>query len=211
MFNKICKKIIQVKIIEAELVKLFSNAYRYIHFSISNQLLMISEKQNLNFFRIRELMKDTYPRNAHIPMSGFTAGPCLLKDTMQLSSFFNKKFSLGHTAMNVNEGMPNYIIKNLEENFKLKKKTVGLLGLTFKAESDDIRDSLAIKLLNSLKRKKIKTLYSDEFYKMKGAINKKELIKKSDIIIISAPHKAYKKINISKNKVLIDIWGHRKN
>ena len=54
--------------------------------------------------------------------------------------------------MNVNEGMPNYIIKNLEENFKLK--TVGLLGLTFKAESDDIRDSLAIKLLNSLKRKK---------------------------------------------------------
>ena len=122
MFNKICKKIIQVKIIEAELVKLFSNAYRYIHFSISNQLLMISEKQNLNFFRIRELMKDTYPRNTHIPMSGFTAGPCLLKDTMQLSSFFNKKFSLGHTAMNVNEGMPNYIIKNLEENFKLKKK-----------------------------------------------------------------------------------------
>ena len=211
LFNKICKKIIQVKIIEAELVKLFSNAYRYIHFSISNQLLMISEKQNLNFFRIRELMKDTYPRNTHIPMSGFTAGPCLLKDTMQLSSFFNKKFSLGHTAMNVNEGMPNYIIKNLQENFKLKKKTVGLLGLTFKAESDDIRDSLAIKLLNSLKRKKIKTLYSDEFYKMKGAINKKELVKKSDIIIISAPHKAYKKINISKNKVLIDIWGHRKN
>ena len=210
LFNKICKKIIQVAIIEAELVKLFSNAYRYIHFSISNQLLMISEKQNLNFFRIRELMKDTYPRNTHIPMSGFTAGPCLLKDTMQLSSFFNKKFSLGHTAMNVNEGMPNYIIKNLEENFKLKKKTVGLLGLTFKAESDDIRDSLAIKLLNSLKRKKIKTLYSDEFYKMKGAINKKELIKKSDIIIISAPHKAYKKINISKNKVLIDIWGHKK-
>ena len=93
MFNKICKKIIQVAIIEAELVKLFSNAYRYIHFSISNQLLMISEKQNLNFFRIRELMKDTYPRNAHIPMSGFTAGPCLLKDTMQPPLFLIKKFS----------------------------------------------------------------------------------------------------------------------
>ena len=46
---------------------------------------------------------------------------------------------------------------------------------------------------------------------MKGAINKKELIKKSDIIINSAPPKPYKKINISKNKVLIDIWGHRKN
>ena len=156
LFKTICKKIIKVEIIEAELVKLFSNAYRYIHFSISNQLLMISEKQNLNFFKIRELMKDSYPRNAHIPMSGFTAGPCLLKDTMQLSSFFDKKFSLGHAAMEVNEGMPKYIIQNLERTYNLKKKTIGLLGLTFKADSDDIRDSLAIKLLNYLKRKKLK-------------------------------------------------------
>ena len=169
---------------------------------------MISEKQNLNFFKIRELMNDSYPRNAHIPMSGFTAGPCLLKDTMQLSSFFDKKFSLGHAAMEVNEGMPKYIIQNLERTYNLKKKTIGLLGLTFKADSDDIRDSLAIKLLNYLKRKKIKTLYSDEFFTLEGAINKKDLINRSDIIIISSPHKAYKKIKLPKNKVLIDIWGH---
>ena len=113
--------------------------------------------------------------------------------------------------MSTNEGLVNYLVNKIKNKHNLSKITVGILGMSFKAESDDIRDSLAIKLLNSLKRKKIKTLYSDEFYKMKGAINKKELIKKSDIIIISAPHKAYKKINISKNKVLIDIWGHRKN
>ncbi len=208
LFKTICKKIIKVEIIEAELVKLFSNAYRYIHFSISNQLLMISEKQKLNFFKIRKLMKDSYPRNAHIPMSGFTAGPCLLKDTMQLSSFFDKKFSLGHAAMEVNEGMPKYIIQNLERTYNLKKKTIGLLGLTFKADSDDIRDSLAIKLLNYLKRKKIKTLYSDEFFSLEGSVNIKDLINRSDIIIISSPHKAYKKIKLPKSKVLIDIWGH---
>ena len=51
---------------------------------------MICKDQNLDFFKIREIMKDGYKRNAHIPMSGF-AGPCLLKDTMQLSSFYNKK------------------------------------------------------------------------------------------------------------------------
>ena len=58
LFKKICKKIIRVKIIEAELIKLFSNAYRYVHFAISNQFYMICRDQNLNFFKIREIMKD---------------------------------------------------------------------------------------------------------------------------------------------------------
>lgn len=208
LFKKICKKIIRVKIIEAELIKLFSNAYRYVHFAISNQFYMICRDQNLNFFKIREIMKDGYKRNAHIPMSGFTAGPCLLKDTMQLSSFYNKKFSLGHAAMNINEDMPKFIYDDLLKNHNLKGKTIGLLGLTFKADCDDIRDSLAMKLLKFLKRKKVKTFYSDEYYSLPGSITKKELIKKSDIIIISTPHSAYKKIKITKKKVLVDIWGH---
>ena len=169
---------------------------------------MICRDQDLNFFKIREIMKDGYKRNAHIPMSGFTAGPCLLKDTMQLSSFYNKKFSLGHAAMNVNEDMPKFIYDDLHKNHNLKGKTIGLLGLTFKADCDDIRDSLAMKLLKFLKRKKIKTFYSDEYYSLPGSITKKELIKKSDIIIISTPHSAYKNIKISKKKILIDIWGH---
>ena len=152
-------------------------------------------------------MKDGYKRNAHIPMSGFTAGPCLLKDTMQLSSFYNKKFSLGHSAMSVNEGMPKFIYDDLKKNNNLKNKTIGLLGLTFKADCDDIRDSLAIKLLKYLQKKKIKVLYTDEFCNYKGLIKKEELIKRSDIIIISTPHSAYKKIKVSKKKTLVDIWG----
>ena len=62
LFKKICKKIIRVKIIEAELIKLFSNAYRYVHFAISNQFYMICRDQNLNFFKIREIMKDGYKK-----------------------------------------------------------------------------------------------------------------------------------------------------
>ena len=46
-------------------------------------------------------------------MAGFTAGPCLLKDTMQLSSFNNHKFPLFHSAMSINEGLPQYIINTL--------------------------------------------------------------------------------------------------
>ena len=207
LFRKVCKKIIYTKVIEAELVKLFSNAYRYINFSISNQFYMICQNQNLNFFKIRDIMKDGYSRNSSIPMSGFTAGPCLLKDTMQLSSFYNHKFLLGHSAMSINEGIPKFIINKLEKKFNLKKKTVGVLGLAFKAETDDIRDSLSIKLLQLLKSKKVKTLQSDEYFKTKENIDKIDLIKKSDIIIVSTPHKAYKKLKIAKNKILVDIWG----
>ena len=207
IFKKICKKIIYTKIIEAELIKLFSNAYRYINFSISNQFYMIFKNQNMDFFKIRKIMRDDYKRNENIPMAGFTAGPCLLKDTIQLSSFYNHKFSLGLTAMSINESLPKFLIKELNKKYDLKKKTVGVLGLSFKAENDDIRDSLSIKLLKHLKSKKIRTLQSDEYYKDKNNIDKNLLVRKSDIIIISTPHRAYKNLKINKKKVLIDIWG----
>jgi UDP-N-acetyl-D-mannosaminuronic acid dehydrogenase len=152
-------------------------------------------------------MRDDYKRNANIPLAGFTAGPCLLKDTMQLSSFYDHKFSLGHTAMLINEGLPKFLIKKLNEKYNLKKKTVGVLGLSFKSETDDLRDSLSIKLLKQLKSRKIKTFQSDEYYKHKNNIDKKLLVKKSDIIIVSTPHKAYKNLKIGKNKILVDIWG----
>ena len=103
---------------------------------------------------------------------------------MQLSSFYNHSFKLCHSAMKINEGLPLYIIKKLNEKHNLRKKTVGVLGLSFKAENDDIRDSLSIKLLKYLKSKKVKTLQSDEYYKDKKNINKNILIKKSDICLL---------------------------
>ena len=100
-------------------------------------------------------MRDNYKRNTNVPTAGFTAGPCLLKDTMQLSSFYNHKFSLFDSVMSINEGLPRFVFKKLKEKYNLKKKTVGILGLSFKAENDDIRDSLSIKLLKYLKSKKL--------------------------------------------------------
>ena len=168
---------------------------------------MMCKNQGLDFSRIRNLMRDNYKRNISIPTSGFASGPCLLKDTMQLSKFYNHKFPLCYKAMSINEGLPKFIVKNLSEEHDLRKKTIGILGLSFKAENDDIRDSLAIKLLKKLKSKKIKTLQSDEYFKNEKNVDKNILIKKADIIIIATPHKAYKKLKIKKNKVLIDIWG----
>ena len=207
LFKKITSKVILTNILEAELIKLFSNANRYINFAIANQLFIICENNGLNFDRVRNIMREGYERNLNLPKAGFTAGPCLLKDTMQLSSFYKKKFKIGYAAMEINEGIPNLIISEIKKNKKNKKKTIGILGLAFKSETDDIRDSLSIKLKNKLKILQYKVLVSDEYYKNKENTDRNLLIKKSDIIIIGAPHEKYKRIKFPKNKKIIDIWG----
>ena len=109
--------------------------------------------------------------------------------------------------MSINENLPKFLIQQLNLKYNLAKKTIGILGLTFKAETDDIRDSLSIKFIKYLRLKKIKTLQSDEYYKSKNNVDKKTLVRKSDIIVIATPHKAYKKLKIDKKKILVDIWG----
>ena len=148
-----------------------------------------------------------YERNLNLTKAGLTAGPCLVKDTMQLKYFTKNNFELGSAAMKINERIPDIIIDKLKNIKNYKYKKIGLLGLAFKGETDDIRDSLAIKLLNKLKKLKLNILQSDEYFKDKNNVSKKLLIKKSNIIIIGAPHNSYKKIKISKTKKLIDIWN----
>lgn len=209
IFGLICKKTIVTSVIEAELIKLFSNAWRYINFSTSNQFYMICEKLNIDFNKLRNNLILGYERNKSIPIAGFAAGPCLYKDTAQLNSFLKKSFKLGREATNINEGLPNFILQTLKNRYGLSiyKKKIGVLGYAFKGNIDDIRDSLAIKLISKLKQNKIKVYYSDEYAKIQNSISKNELIMKSDIIIIGAPHNIYKKIKIPKEKYLVDTWG----
>ncbi len=204
LFKKITNQIIYTTINEAELIKLFSNAYRYIHFSISNQFYEICRKLNIDYNTLRKNMVLGYPRNKNIPAQGFTAGPCLLKDTMQLASFCKNNFQLGYSAMNINENLPINLLKSIKN---LKKKKIGILGLAFKAETDDIRDSLSIKLVNYLKKRKIKFYATDPYVKLKYNQEIKEVIKHSDILVVATPHKIYKKLKIPNNKFLIDIWN----
>ena len=205
LFIKIAKKIIRTSISEAEFVKLFTNSWRYIQFAIANQFYMISESNGLDYNRIREIMIDGYDRSKSLPSAGFAAGPCLLKDTMQLSAFNSNQFQLGQAAMNINEGLPSYIVDNLSKEFDLTKKTIGILGMAFKANVDDIRDSLSYKLRKILIFRGANVLCSDEFVKDSSFMSQDELIAKSDIVIIGAPHKTYSSIDFSKVK-LINIW-----
>ncbi len=209
LFKLICRKIIVTSILEAELIKLFSNAWRYINFSISNQFYTICEKLGINFKDLRKNMIEGYDRNKNIPKAGFAAGPCLYKDTAQLNAFLQNSFTLGAAAQKINQGFPKFIYLKMRSKFKkkLSSKKIGILGAAFKSNIDDIRDSLSIDLYNFLKKKGLKVNISDEYVKMNKIINKNQLIKQSDIIILGVPHSSYKKIKIPKNKYLIDSWG----
>ena len=123
---------------EAELAKLFTNTWRYIKFAAANQFFMIANDFGLDFERIRHAITLRLPARRRPAGAGFAAGPCLFKDTMQLAAFNNNNFTLGHASMMVNEGLPLYIVSRMEQPFDLPSCTVGILGMAFKAESDDI-------------------------------------------------------------------------
>ena len=122
------------------------NAWRYVQFATVNQFYMIATQHGLNFDRILMGARHHYPRMAGMPGPGFAAGPCLVKDTMQLAAFSQNQFVLGHAAMLINEGLPAHVVQMARQIANLGEMTVGILGMAFKAESDDPRDSLSYKL-----------------------------------------------------------------
>lgn len=205
-FKNITKKIIICSILEAELIKLLTNTLRYINFAIANQFYNICLDNNVDFNKIRNHMIFDYPRNHNIQKAGFAAGPCLTKDTMQLVNFSKKKLSLGKESIKINENFPNLISKVIKK-INIKNKRIGVLGLAFKANVDDIRNSLSFPLIKKIKKFSKKIYISDEFYKNKKIISKELLVKKCNIIIIAVPHDQYKNIRIPKNKILIDTWN----
>lgn len=207
LFSILSPNIIRTSIGEAELVKLFSNAWRYIQFAVTNQFYMIAHNFGVDYNRVRHAMMEGYGRAATLPTAGFAAGPCLLKDTMQLSAFNTNNFLLGHAAMMINEGLPNFIVEDLGRRYDLSKTSVGILGMAYKNDIDDIRDSLSYKLGKILRFYGARVYYSDEYAKDPTFVSKEELIESSDVVIVGVPHSAYKGLVIPEETEVIDLWG----
>ncbi|MFC1901898.1 nucleotide sugar dehydrogenase [Chloroflexota bacterium] len=207
LFRTLTEDIVYLEPLEAELAKLFSNTWRYIQFSIANQLYMLTDRVGLDYYKIYDAVTYKYPRTQGIPRPGFAAGPCLFKDTLQLSSFSNNSFFLGHSAMLVNEGLPNYLVQQLKDKTNLKEKRVGILGMAYKANSDDERDSLSFKLKRLLEIAAKEVYCTDVYVKRDYFISAEELIRRADIIIVAAPHDEYRDLNIGGDKMLVDVWN----
>lgn len=205
-FQLLTRDILFLKPLEAELAKIFTNSWRYLQFAIANQFYMIAEEYGADFHRIYKSMTHNYRRTAGFPGPGFAAGPCLFKDTMQLSAFARNTFFLGHSAMLVNEGLPDFLVREMKKKYELRRMKVGILGMAFKADSDDNRQSLSYKLRKLLRIEAAGVACSDPYVDDKGFLQLDDLIDWADILVIGAPHRDYRQLDIG-GKEVVDIWN----
>ena len=206
VFKLLTEKVVITTPEEAELAKLFTNTWRYIKFAAANQFFMIANDYGIDFDRVRHAITFDYPRAVDMPGPGFAAGPCLFKDTMQLAAFNNNNFTLGHSSMMVNEGLPLYLVSRIEQRWDLSNAKVGILGMAFKSESDDIRSSLSYKLRRILRFKAADVLCTDEYVMDDDTLQPfEEVLEAADILIIGAPHNRYKEVRTTKP--IVDVWN----
>jgi UDP-N-acetyl-D-mannosaminuronic acid dehydrogenase len=207
LFEHIVSKTIRTTSKEAELAKLFTNTWRYMKFAVANQFFMIAHQAGVEYTNVLRAIREDYPRAKDLPGPGFAAGPCLFKDTMQLSAFTSDHFPLGQSAMQVNEGLPAYIVTALERRYGgLRGKTVGILGMAFKAESDDVRASLSYKLRKLLSWAGATVVCTDPYVDDDRLVALDTVLADSDILILGAPHTAYRELPIG-GKDVVDVWG----
>ncbi|HLW98077.1 MAG TPA: nucleotide sugar dehydrogenase [Candidatus Acidoferrales bacterium] len=206
LFLTLAPSVIELQPIEAELAKLFSNSWRYLNFAISNQFYTLAQSYDLDFYRIHDAVTRDYPRMKSFARPGFAAGPCLLKDTLHLGAFAKNNFFLGHAAMLINEGLPNFIVEQLRRS-GLSSRRISILGMAFKADSDDYRESLSYKLRNLLKLEASEVLCTDPYVPDPTLVPLDQAIQNSDVVILGAPHTVYRDLEISPDKVVMDIWN----
>ena len=207
LFTRIGVQTIRTTTKEAELAKLFTNTWRYMKFAVANQFFMIANDAGVDYNNVLDAVRRDYPRAADLPGPGFAAGPCLLKDTMQLAAFTSDHFPLGQSAMQINEGLPAYIVNAMTRRYgTLAGKTVGILGMAFKAESDDPRASLSYKLRKLLSWAGAQVLCTDPYVVDDRLRPLDEVIRESEVLVLGAPHRAYRDVSLG-GKDVVDVWG----
>jgi UDP-N-acetyl-D-mannosaminuronic acid dehydrogenase len=205
LFRRLTPALVPMSPEEAELAKLFANAWRYLTFAMANQLYMIAGDRGLDFERIRQGLMMGYPRAAGLPAAGFAAGPCLLKDTALLADA-SGDFAIGRAAMMVNEELPGYLVRRLEQRFELPSLTVGILGMAFKGGSDDVRASLSYPLKRLLAARAAAVLCTDPHVRADPDLRPLgEVLDRADLLVIAAPHPEYR--GLATAKPVADLWN----
>ncbi len=207
LFGHFVSEFIEMSPMEAELCKLMTNAWRYLQFAVVNQFYMIANQHELDFARILHGCRHNYPRMAGMPGPGFAAGPCLVKDTMQLAAFSQNNFVLGHAAMLVNEGLPAHLIEMAKRRIRLLDCTAGILGLAFKAECDDPRDSLSYKLRKLLMLEARRVLCTDPYVQDPCSVPLEVVLDESDVLFVATPHRVYRNLDVPERTLVVDVWN----
>ncbi|MDO8657988.1 MAG: nucleotide sugar dehydrogenase [Candidatus Levybacteria bacterium] len=215
-FEKVGTTVIATDDTSAELAKLFTNMYRYINFAIANEFMVLADNYNRDIYEIVNLVNYKYKRGG-LNLPGLTGGPCLFKDGFFLIS--DLPFAdLISTSWKINESVPLLLVKRVRERMKLEGKKAVILGLAFKSEIDDIRESLSFKVRKALLRERAKVILHDPYVKdykhQEIEKNLEKAITDADVVFIAANHRIYKNLDINKFKKLVkkdciicDVWN----
>jgi UDP-N-acetyl-D-mannosaminuronic acid dehydrogenase len=151
LFGAFRAPIVQTTPVQAELAKIWANILRYTHFALPNLLMMDCERVGANVFEVIDLINRDYPRGG-IAQPGLTAGTCLRKD-FTFSEERSAAPGMLLAVSRVNESVPLFLLEGVKRRLgELANRKIAVLGLAFKADTDDERDSLSHKLIRLLER-----------------------------------------------------------
>jgi UDP-N-acetyl-D-mannosaminuronic acid dehydrogenase len=212
LFERLGAPIVQTTPIEAELAKIWTNILRYTMFALPNRLMMECEQYGANVFEVIDLINRDYPRGG-MPMPGFTAGTCLRKD-FTFSEERSPAPGMLLAVSRVHESIPLFIVDGLKRRLgSLRGRKVAVLGLAFKADTDDERDSLSHKLIRLLERELADVAVHDP-HVATPTQSFEEAILDADAIVIATNHSEFRGRQVlaaiadsaKRDAVLADPW-----
>ncbi len=208
------KKVFKTSPEGAELSKLFTNVYRYVTFALANEFALLGEVHGVDAHQIIQFANQDYPRGG-IPRPGPCGGPCLAKDGYFLVEDLTfPDFIL--TAWKLNEGVPAHVVRRLKHRLQqhgqpLVGARVCVLGLGFKAESDDTRQSPAVRIIDLLRAEGADVVVSDPFHESADIATG---VEGAAAIVLATNHAAFRDVpamaqvkNANPRPVLVDCWG----
>jgi UDP-N-acetyl-D-mannosaminuronic acid dehydrogenase len=181
--------IVKTTPVQAELAKIWTNILRYTTFALPNLLMMDCERYGANVFDVIDLINHDYPRGG-IAMPGLTAGACLRKDFVFSEERSNAPGML-LAVSRVNEAVPLFLVEGIKRRVgELSSRKVAVLGLTFKRDTDDERDSLSPKLIRLLERELVDVAVCDP-HAATPTLPLAEAVQGADVVIVATNHSEF--------------------
>lgn len=189
VFDRLGVRSLRTDQLSAELAKLFSNMYRYINFAIANEFMLIAESYGRDAYHVTDLVNRDYVRGG-LASPGFTAGPCLYKDGFFLINHL--PFSdLITTSWRINESMPLALVARIAQLRDLTGAKVALLGMAFKADIDDVRESLSFKVRKAFARERA-VVHAHDPYAPDFIAPLRDVLSDADVVFIAQRHRPYR-------------------
>ncbi len=197
----------------AEMVKLVENSFRDVNIAFANELSIICDQLGLNVWELIKL-SNLHPRVNILRPGPGVGGHCIAVDPWFIVDTCPKESRLIKTAREVNDSKPGFVVNRVKKAAqRFKNPVIGILGLSYKQDIDDLRESPAVEITRHLQHEQVGSLLicepNCEKHQDFPLTNLDQILKEADIIVLLVPHKQFKKIDkeLLKPKIVIDTCG----